>query len=111
MLVGDKVPADIRIISIKSTTLRVDQSILTGTCQNRHTRGRKMNLHLTKRCPTGESVSVIKHTDAVPDPRAVNQDKKNMLFSVSLTPPFYLESIHRFNGYLKRISRDLDWQW
>ncbi|CAG12661.1 unnamed protein product [Tetraodon nigroviridis] len=56
--VGDKVPADIRIISIKSTTLRVDQSILTG-----------------------ESVSVIKHTEPVPDPRAVNQDKKNMLFS------------------------------
>ncbi|CAB1318625.1 unnamed protein product [Coregonus sp. 'balchen'] len=28
----------------------------------------------------GESVSVIKHTDPVPDPRAVNQDKKNMLF-------------------------------
>ncbi|XP_071395805.1 sarcoplasmic/endoplasmic reticulum calcium ATPase 1 [Centroberyx affinis] len=56
--VGDKVPADIRIVSIKSTTLRVDQSILTG-----------------------ESVSVIKHTEAVPDARAVNQDKKNMLFS------------------------------
>uniref|UniRef100_A0A1I8JJ10 Calcium-transporting ATPase n=1 Tax=Macrostomum lignano TaxID=282301 RepID=A0A1I8JJ10_9PLAT len=56
--VGDKVPADIRITKIYSTTLRVDQSILTG-----------------------ESVSVMKHTDAVPDPRAVNQDKKNMLFS------------------------------
>lgn len=56
--VGDKVPADIRLMEIKSTTLRVDQAILTG-----------------------ESVSVIKHTEAVPDPKAVNQDKKNMLFS------------------------------
>jgi Ca2+ transporting ATPase len=56
--IGDKVPADIRLIKIHSTTLRVDQSILTG-----------------------ESVSVIKHCDPVPDPRAVNQDKKNILFS------------------------------
>nr|ALK82324.1 calcium-transporting ATPase [Pinctada fucata] len=56
--VGDKVPADIRISKIHSTTLRIDQSILTG-----------------------ESVSVIKHTDPIPDPRAVNQDKKNILFS------------------------------
>uniref|UniRef100_A0AAQ4QDT1 Calcium-transporting ATPase n=1 Tax=Gasterosteus aculeatus aculeatus TaxID=481459 RepID=A0AAQ4QDT1_GASAC len=31
--------------------------------------------------PGDISVSVIKHTDAVPDMRAVNQDKKNMLFS------------------------------
>jgi len=56
--VGDKIPADMRIFNIQSTTLRIDQSILTG-----------------------ESVSVIKHTDAVPDRRAVNQDKKNILFS------------------------------
>ncbi|CAF1341922.1 unnamed protein product [Rotaria sordida] len=56
--VGDKVPADIRITTIYSTTLRVDQSLLTG-----------------------ESVSVIKHTDPVSDSRAVNQDKKNILFS------------------------------
>lgn len=56
--IGDKVPADIRLIKVHSTTLRVDQSILTG-----------------------ESVSVIKHCDAVPDVRAVNQDKKNILFS------------------------------
>lgn len=56
--VGDKIPADLRLVKIYSTTLRIDQSILTG-----------------------ESVSVIKHTDPVPDPRAVNQDKKNILFS------------------------------
>lgn len=56
--VGDKVPADIRLSTIHSTTLRVDQSILTG-----------------------ESVSVLKHADPIPDPRAVNQDKKNILFS------------------------------
>jgi Ca2+ transporting ATPase len=56
--VGDKIPADIRLIKIFSTTIRIDQSILTG-----------------------ESISVIKHTDAIPDPRAVNQDKKNILFS------------------------------
>lgn len=31
----------------------------------------------------GESISVIKHTDPIPDPKAVNQDKINMLFSVS----------------------------
>jgi P-type Ca2+ transporter type 2A len=56
--VGDKVPADMRILRIFSTTLRSDQSILTG-----------------------ESVSVVKHTDIIPDKRAVNQDKKNILFS------------------------------
>ncbi|XP_037790184.1 calcium-transporting ATPase sarcoplasmic/endoplasmic reticulum type-like [Penaeus monodon] len=56
--VGDKIPADIRLIKIYSTTLRIDQSILTG-----------------------ESVSVLKHTDIIPDPKAVNQDKKNILFS------------------------------
>lgn len=56
--VGDKIPADIRLTTIFSTTLRIDQALLTG-----------------------ESVSVIKHTDAIPDNRAVNQDKKNLLFS------------------------------
>lgn len=56
--VGDKMPADIRLIKIYSTTIRIDQSILTG-----------------------ESVSVIKNIEVVDDTRAVNQDKKNMLFS------------------------------
>ena len=32
----------------------------------------------------GESEGTIKHTDPIPDPDAVNQDKTNMLFSVSL---------------------------
>lgn len=58
--VGDKIPADIRLTKILSTTLKIDQSILTG-----------------------ESVSVLKHTDPIPDMKAVNQDKKNILFSVS----------------------------
>ncbi|CAF4313385.1 unnamed protein product, partial [Adineta steineri] len=56
--VGDKVPADIRITSIYSTTVRIDQSLLTG-----------------------ESDSVIKHTDPITVDRAVNQDKLNILFS------------------------------
>lgn len=56
--VGDKIPADIRLTKVHSTTLKIDQSILTG-----------------------ESVSILKHTDPIPDAKAVNQDKKNMLFS------------------------------
>merc|ERR1711970_1007994 len=56
--VGDKIPADIRIISINSTSMRVDQALLTG-----------------------ESVSVPKQTELVDDLRAVNQDKVNLLFS------------------------------
>ena len=43
-----------------STVLKIDQSILTG-----------------------EHVSIMKITDAVNDKQAVNQDKINMLFSVS----------------------------
>uniref|UniRef100_A0A914NJK2 P-type Ca(2+) transporter n=1 Tax=Meloidogyne incognita TaxID=6306 RepID=A0A914NJK2_MELIC len=53
--VGDKIPADLRFVKIYSTTIRIDQSILTG-----------------------ESVSVIKNLDTVHDPRAVNQDKKKL---------------------------------
>jgi len=56
--VGDKIPADIRVISINSTSMRVDQALLTG-----------------------ESVSVPKQSELVDDLRAVNQDKVNLLFS------------------------------
>ncbi|KAL8999282.1 MAG: hypothetical protein Q9169_001827 [Polycauliona sp. 2 TL-2023] len=56
--VGDRIPADCRVLSIQSNSFRVDQAILTG-----------------------ESESVGKHTEAVKDDRAVKQDQKNMLFS------------------------------
>lgn len=57
--VGDKVPADCQLLSVSSSSFRMDQAILTG-----------------------ESVSVNKYNDAVPDLRAVKQDMTNMLFSV-----------------------------
>ncbi|KAI0315851.1 Ca-transporting ATPase [Amylostereum chailletii] len=56
--VGDKIPADCRIISVSSSSFRIDQAILTG-----------------------ESVSVNKGIDVVSDTRAVKQDMTNMLFS------------------------------
>ncbi|OAF65999.1 hypothetical protein A3Q56_06285 [Intoshia linei] len=56
--VGDKIPADIRICNILSTTLWIDQSVLTG-----------------------ESVSVLKHSDVIDEKNAVNQDKLNIIFS------------------------------
>jgi len=55
--VGDLVPADLRLIEVKSTTLKIDQSILTG-----------------------ESESVVKWTDKIAKVET-NQDKKNLLFS------------------------------
>ncbi|KAG8912640.1 hypothetical protein FRC01_004972, partial [Tulasnella sp. 417] len=56
--VGDRIPADARLLSVSSSTFRVDQAILTG-----------------------ESTSVSKTIDVVDDKRAVKQDMVNMLFS------------------------------
>lgn len=56
--VGDRIPADCRLLSIQSNSFRVDQSILTG-----------------------ESESVGKDVDAIKDEQAVKQDQVNMLFS------------------------------
>ncbi|CAJ0755240.1 9015_t:CDS:10, partial [Entrophospora sp. SA101] len=56
--VGDKIPADARLLKISSSTFRVDQSLLTG-----------------------ENASVNKVTEAINDPNAVKQDQKNVLFS------------------------------
>ncbi|KAK2771465.1 hypothetical protein FQN52_005405 [Onygenales sp. PD_12] len=56
--VGDRIPADCRVLSIQSNSFRVDQAILTG-----------------------ESESVSKGTKLVNDTAAVKQDQVNMLFS------------------------------
>ncbi len=56
--VGDRIPADCRLLSIQSNSFAVDQSILTG-----------------------ESESVGKDTKAIKDANAVKQDQINMLFS------------------------------
>ncbi|KAJ7632447.1 hypothetical protein FB45DRAFT_912454 [Roridomyces roridus] len=56
--VGDRVPADCRVLSITSSSFRIDQAVLTG-----------------------ESVSVNKYLDVVSDLKAVKQDMTNMLFS------------------------------
>ncbi|KAL4868802.1 hypothetical protein BDV12DRAFT_169066 [Aspergillus spectabilis] len=56
--VGDRVPADCRLLAIHSNSFRVDQAILTG-----------------------ESESVSKDTRAVNDKQAVKQDQTNVLFS------------------------------
>ncbi|KAF8968355.1 Ca-transporting ATPase [Flammula alnicola] len=56
--VGDKIPADCRLLSISSSSFRIDQAILTG-----------------------ESTSVHKSIDAIADEQAVKQDMINILFS------------------------------
>jgi len=76
--VGDRIPADCRLLSISSSSFRVDQAILTG-----------------------ESESVRKTTDVVSDLKAVKQDMTNLLFSVrpSFSPlptahsPFHREPL------------------
>ena len=97
--VGDKVPADCRLISVSSASFRVDQAILTG-----------------------ESESVNKSPEVVPDLKAVKQDMTNILFSGTtvvngslkevellvkvLTDKFNLKcTINRNkNGFIIRIS-------
>lgn len=56
--IGDRIPADCRLISIQSNNFAVDQAILTG-----------------------ESESVNKETRQIQDEKAVKQDQINILFS------------------------------
>ncbi|KAK4513663.1 Adenosine 5'-monophosphoramidase [Mucor velutinosus] len=58
LAVGDKIPADARVLAIYSSVFRVDQALLTG-----------------------ESVSVEKQVESIKDEGAVKQDQCNMLFS------------------------------
>jgi len=55
--VGDKIPADVRVLRLKTTTLRTDEGALTG-----------------------ESETVMKQTDPVPSESRIQQ-KKNMVFA------------------------------
>ncbi|ORX91705.1 Ca-transporting ATPase [Basidiobolus meristosporus CBS 931.73] len=56
--VGDKIPADCRVLELISSSIRIDQAILTG-----------------------ESVSVNKQIEPIQDARAVKQDQVNIMFS------------------------------
>lgn len=58
LAVGDKIPADCRVLEISSSVFRVDQAILTG-----------------------ESVSVNKEIEPINDAHAVKQDQINVVFS------------------------------
>ncbi|OAX36610.1 calcium ATPase [Rhizopogon vinicolor AM-OR11-026] len=79
--VGDKIPADCRILSISSSSFRIDQAILTG-----------------------ESVSVSKSVDVVPDTGAVKQDMTNMLFSGTTVVNGSARAIVTFTGQKTAIG-------
>ncbi|KAF8352335.1 hypothetical protein F5887DRAFT_1172134 [Amanita rubescens] len=79
--VGDRVPADCRLLSITSSSFRVDQAILTG-----------------------ESISVNKYADVVPDAKAVKQDMTNMLFSGTTVVNGNARAIVIFTGHRTAIG-------
>ncbi|TFK42951.1 Ca-transporting ATPase [Crucibulum laeve] len=79
--VGDKIPADCRLLSISSSSFRIDQAILTG-----------------------ESTSVHKSIDVVPDERAVKQDMTNILFSGTTVVNGNAKAIVVFTGQKTAIG-------
>lgn len=79
--VGDRIPADCRLLSIQSNTFRVDQAILTG-----------------------ESESVGKDAEAVKDPGAVKQDQIDMLFSGTTVVNGHAVAVVVFTGPLTAIG-------
>jgi len=86
--VGDKVPADCRILSISGASLQVEESALTG-----------------------ESEAVEKITEAIDKANAQNQDKKNMLFSGTLVVRGKATCVVTTTGpntEIGKIARDLN---
>ncbi|PGH29276.1 calcium-translocating P-type ATPase, SERCA-type [[Emmonsia] crescens] len=79
--VGDRIPADCRLLSIQSNSFRVDQAILTG-----------------------ESESVSKGTKAVKDATAVKQDQINMLFSGTTVVTGHANAIVALTGAATAIG-------
>jgi len=63
--VGDRIPADCRLLSVSSSSFRMDQAILTG-----------------------EATSVNKSVETIADVGAVKQDMNNMLFAVNIHPQY-----------------------
>ena len=70
MASGDKVPADCRIVELRSAVLAIDESMLTGESEsvNKHADA----LHRDSGATAGSAVAIV------------NQDKRNMLFSGTL---------------------------
>jgi hypothetical protein len=100
LAVGDRVPADVRIVRLKTATLRAEQASLTGACTGARcggaavlpppaatTRHRRSPAAITHHnCPpppprAGEPVAVLKSTDASDDEQVELQGKECMLFS------------------------------
>ena len=72
---GDRVPADCRILSIQSNAFHVDQSILTG-----------------------ESESVGKTVGVIQDEQAVKQDQNNIIFSGTTVVTGYAHAVVVLTG-------------
>lgn len=79
--VGDKIPADCRLLSVSSSSFRIDQAILTG-----------------------ESTSVHKGVEVVPDLKAVKQDMTNILFSGTTVVNGNAKAIVVFTGQQTAIG-------